>query len=322
MIKIRELNSAKKEIALRSLEEWTVGKTLSWVNCINPTQRELKEISLKTGIALEDLEDSVHPNKRPHVIPYRNYSLIIFKTPYREGRAIKTASLGIFLFKKDVITICSRPIPALQHFDELPESQQILIFKNGAPYFVYRLLDHSLGDFFEMMDMVSDEIDLIEWQVLHHVQKVIPKEIFAQKRVLIYLHKALIANRDVISALEKHYLVEFTEDSFGVLRNLYNDTAQLIDLVTTYRDTLSNVLDMYLSSINNNLNNIMKTLTIISAFVLVPMFIASIYGMNFGGESAWNMPELYWKYGYEFALGLMALSVVVIYGFFKRKKWI
>ena len=66
----------------------------------------------------------------------------------------------------------------------------------------------------------------------------------------------------------------------------------------------------------------MKTFTIISAFVLVPMFIASIYGMNFGGESAWNMPELYWKYGYEFALGLMALSVVVIYGFFKRKKWI
>jgi magnesium transporter len=142
---------------------------------------------------------------------------------------------------------------------------------------------------------------------------------------LIHIHKALIANRDVISAIEKRYLEEFKDEDLRSFRDLYHDTAQLIDLVSTSRDVLTSILDMYLSSVSNNMNKVVKTLTALSAFVLIPTLIASIYGMNFhGGDGAhpWNMPELYWQHGYLFALGLIALSFIGTFIYFKKKDWL
>lgn len=322
MIKIRELDIKKNKVEILKLDNWNIGESLSWVDCFNPTDDELKHLSQKTSIALEDLKTSFDPNKRPHVIPYDNYSLIIFRAPYKENGVYTTAPVGIFIFKNDVITIHSKPVEAIADFRELPDKQNLMIFKKGAPYFVYRFIDAAVGDFFKVMDEISDSVEAIENKVLHNVSKVVPKEIFEQKRVLIYTHKALVANRDVISSLEKQYLQEFTPEVLRILRNLYNDITQLIELATTYREILSNILDMYLSSVNNNLSKVVKTLTIISTFVLIPMFIASIYGMNFHTENVFNMPELSWKYGYPFALLLMLLSMTISYLWFKKKEWL
>ena len=103
---------------------------------------------------------------------------------------------------------------------------------------------------------------------------------------------------------------------------MYNDVTQLIDTEGTYRDILTGTLDVYLSSVSNNLGQVMKTLTVISAFVLIPTLITGIYGMNFSKASQYNMPELYWQYGYFFALGLMLISMIVAFVFFKRKGWL
>jgi len=103
---------------------------------------------------------------------------------------------------------------------------------------------------------------------------------------------------------------------------LYNDVTQLIDMEGTYRDILTGTLDIYLSSISNNLNQVMKTLTIVASFVLIPTLISGIYGMNFSKASPYNMPELYWQYGYFFALGLMLFSIIFTYIFFRKKGWL
>ncbi len=330
MIKVWELHAFQKEIREVSIEKWQVGKTLSWVDCYQPSEREFQLLSQKTGIPAEELKDSIHPAKRPHVIPYDGYSLIIFRAPHEvHGQLsgvhlaeVSTTPVGVFMFKNDVITIHNKKINALEEFRKLPKQQLMMIFTRGAPYFVYRFMDAAIGDFFEVMDQLEDNIGAIEDEVLESPRAAVTKKIFMQKRTLIYSHKALVANRDVLSALEKQYISDFKREDMKVFRDLYNDTAQLLDLVATYREILTSILDMYLSSVSNNLNRTVKTLTALSAFVMIPTLIASIYGMNFHDVSPWNMPELYWKYGYFFALGLMVLSLVIVYIWFKRKDWL
>ena len=134
--------------------------------------------------------------------------------------------------------------------------------------------------------------------------------------------KALAANREVISSIEKEYVSNIDKKNIKRFRTLYNDVTQLIDTEGTYRDILTGILDVYLSSVSNNLNKVMKTLTIGASFILIPTLIASIYGMNFNTASPYNMPELLWNYGYFFALGSMVLSVSITYIFFKRKGWL
>ena len=137
------------------------------------------------------------------------------------------------------------------------------------------------------------------------------------KKVLIYFHRSLIANREVIAGIEKEYLNEIKKKELKRFRELYNDVIQLIDMSETYREILTGSLDMYLSTISNNMNLSMKRLTVYATFILLPTLISGLYGMNFR-----YMPELYWPWGYWYALGLMALSVILLFIFFKKKKWI
>ena len=226
------------------------------------------------------------------------------------------------MFKRDIITICDKPVLGIESIRKLPKTQISLIFKRGAPYFVYRFIDSLISDFFNILDTTEDYIDNIEDKVLQEKTALVPKKIFIQKRTLLYIYKSLIANREVISSIEREYLREFRKEEMRLFRDLYNDIAQLIDIVSVYRDILTSVLDMYLSSVSNNLNKIMKVLTAISAFVLIPTLISGIYGMNFQRVSPWNMPELYWKYGYVIVLGIMVLSVIIVYIWFKKKGWL
>lgn len=322
MISVQQLNSAKKEVVEVNFDKWQLGKTLSWIDCNRPTQKDFELISKKTGIKALELMESIDINKRPHIISYKNYSFIIFRGLYEVNGKYNTAPVAVFIFKKDVITIHDKPIKGLDDLRKLRKEQIIEIFKLGAPYFIYRFMDFVVSDFFELIGNIEDSISKIEDQVIIQPKQLIVKNIFIQKRKMIYVNKALIANREVISSLEKGYLKEFKEDDLKLLRDLYYDIAQLIDLISTYRDILTSILDTYLSSVSNSLNKVVKTLTVISAFVMIPTLIASIYGMNFQKVSSLNMPELYWAYGYPFALGIMVASIVAMYIWFRKMEWL
>ncbi|MCW4026371.1 MAG: magnesium and cobalt transport protein CorA, partial [Candidatus Bathyarchaeota archaeon] len=139
---------------------------------------------------------------------------------------------------------------------------------------------------------------------------------FRIKKTLIYFHKALTANREVVTSIEKQYLKHISKKELKEFRILYNDIVQLIDTCDTQRDVTTGVIDIYLSSVSNLTNDVVKKLTVIASFVLVPTLISGIYGMNFR-----IMPEIPWAYGYPFALGLMVFSVVAMWVYFKKAKW-
>ena len=317
MITVWERDPTKKGVRIVRLEQWKKHGSMCWIDCVEPTNGEFESLSRITGVPAVMLRGSMEPNKRPRVFSYGTYSLITFRGITEANKRFSSGMLGIFVTPSAVLTIHGKSMEWLVDIRELPAEQQSKLLSAGPCYFVYRLMDAIVGDFFDYVDLLQVEIDKIEEQVLREPTRLVTKGIFIQKRALIYMHKALTANRDVISAIEKNYVPEFKKEDIRVFRDLYTDVAQLLDMVSTYRDVLTSVLDMYLSSVSNNLNKIMKTLTLLSAFVMVPTLISGIYGMNFQ-----YMPELVWRYGYPFALSLMILVVLVFYFYFKRKGWI
>ncbi len=319
MIKVVEL--VKGEIKDISINKYKIDQNLSWVDCHKPSKEELEQISDKTKIDINDLNVSLDPDARPRVVEGKNYSLILFAAPSYKEKEIKTATFAVFLFKKDVITIRNAEIEAMKKIEKMPYSALKSLLKKDSAFFVYSVLNNIIGEYFQIMDKIEEEIDLIEDEVIENPNRKLLPKIFQLKKTLIFFHKSLSANREVITAIEREYVTEFDKESIRQFRELYEDTVQLIDLEGTYRDILTGNLDMYLSSISNNLNQIMKTLTIITAFVMIPTLIAGIYGMNFAVTN-YNMPELYWRYGYFWALGIMVGAVFLMYLYFRRKGWI
>ena len=295
-----------------------------WAHCINPTEKELIEISEKANIPLEDLKEVLDEEERPKVSDLDNYSLIVVRAPLVENDEISTTPLSLFISKNknNVITIALKELSSINKIIQLIETKKIDMIQHTMSFFTYRLLDEVFNAYFSILSTLEEKIDKLEDTIIEKPDSVKVHSIFTLKKTLIFFHKALTATRDVIASIEKEYVVNIDKKNIKRFRTLYNDVVQLIDMVATYRDVLTSTLEIYLSAVSNNLNRAIKTLTVGASFVLFPTLIASIYGMNFDTSSIFNMPELNWKYGYFFSLGLMAASIIITYVYFKKKEWI
>ncbi|MBN1385407.1 magnesium/cobalt transporter CorA [Candidatus Woesearchaeota archaeon] len=292
-------------------------KDFVWLDYTNPSEKELKDLSEATDIPFEYLENVHFPTERPKIFEYGNYSMIIYGSAYHNRTSFNTQPVFILISENNnVITLKQQEHEAFAKIKALNDEQKKILMQNQT-YFIYRLLDNLNNQFFSVLEEVEDIMESIEHEVMHTVSKTIVNKIFRVKKSIIYFHKALIANREVVTMIEKEYLSIIVKKELRRFRDVYNDVIQLIDLEETYRDILTNVLEIYLTNISNNMNEVVKKLTVYGSFVLVPTLIASIYGMNFK-----NMPELFWHYGYFFSIGFMALSVLAMYLTFKRYKWI
>jgi magnesium transporter len=295
-----------------------------WAECINPTKKELKHISEKAKIPLSELIKVLDEEERPKVSDLDNYSVIIVRAPWIEHNEILTTPVSIFISKNknNIITITLKEVSSVKKIKQLIAANKIDIYDKSISFFTYKLLDEVLDAYFSILDTLEEKIDYIEDKVIEKPDKLTVQQIFSVKKTLIFFHRALTANREVISSIEKEYVANIDKKNIKRFRALNNDVTQLIDMEGTYRDILTGTLDIYLSSVSNNLGQVMKTLTVISAFVLIPTLISGIYGMNFNKNSPLNMPELYWQYGYFFALGLIMISVIITYIYFRKRGWL
>lgn len=322
MLTIRELNALKKEASETNINKWKPGKNISWIDCFNPDESELKKISELTKLPLKSIKENLNPKKKAHVDVFNNYSVISFHGPCEDQTNHKTATISVIIFKNGILTIHTKAMISLEKIRRMQKSQLAEIMNKGAYYFMCVLMDNSTDDFFHSLEAIEENINKLEDQVITAPSGEVSKRIFIQKRNLIYTYKSLIANREVISSLERQHSKSFNKEDLSMLKEVYSDTTHLIDLVTSYRDILTSLLDAYLSSISNSMNKVMQTLTLITAFIMVPTLIAGIYGMNFQRTGPLNMPELYWAFGYPFAIGLMVVSVIFLYMLFRKKGWL
>lgn len=316
---IEVLQYDKNKVVKGDLSNIRHPKIFTWVDVFQPDENELKKISDCTGMLLDNLKISLDKEERPKVIDLEGpFSLIIFGAPSFENGEVSTTPVFIYTSKHHnfVVTIRHHDTKSISRMKKSSETKNIL-FDKGSSYFVYSLLDEIITTYFNVLDTIEEGIDNVEEGIINNETKGMIEKIFKIKKTLIYFTKSLAANREVVAAIEKEYLTEIDKKRAREFRTLYNEIVQLFDMSTTYREVLTGTLEVYVSSISNNLNSIMKTLTVGATYILIPTLIASIYGMNF----KW-LPEFNWKYGYFFSLGLMALSIVLIHLFFRRKKWV
>jgi magnesium transporter len=191
------------------------------------------------------------------------------------------------------------------------------IRKNQADYLVYALLEAVIDSYFVILEDLGEKVEDLQDEMLENPSVHLLKQVRDLKRIARYLRRSVWPLREVLSELERadSPLINDTNNLF--FRRAYEHTIQVMDIAESARDVLSDMLDIYLSSVSNRLNQVMKTLTIITTIFMPLTFIAGLYGMNFH-----FMPELGWRLGYPLILGVMGVIAVVMLIFFRRKEWL
>ena len=192
----------------------------------------------------------------------------------------------------------------------------------GVDYLLYALIDLIIDEGLPLLERVGEEVEMLEEQLIGRPQRERLVRVHQIKRELLLLRRTLWPQREVVSSLLREDLRLITPETRLYFRDCYDHTIQILDLIETYRDMTASLLDMYLSSVSNHLNEIMRVLTVISTLFMPLTFIAGVYGMNFHNPaSPWAMPELRWYYGYPLVLALMIATAIGMLIFFKRRKW-
>jgi magnesium transporter len=192
----------------------------------------------------------------------------------------------------------------------------------GPDYLVYALIDAVVDGYFPVIDAAGEALAALEDDVIIDPKPIHIARLHELKRDLLSIRRAIWPTRDMLSALLRGDLPLFADATRIYLRDVHDHTVQLIDIVETYREIASGMVDAYLSSQSTKLNEVMKFLTIMSTVFLPLTFVAGLYGMNFDRASPWNMPELGWRLGYPFALLIMIGAAGGLLYAFSRKGWL
>jgi magnesium transporter len=297
----------------------------TWVNIDGLHEVDtINRIGAGFGLHPLTIEDVLNTTQRPKFDVYDDYVYLVVRMHSYDDdqQTIMTEQLSIILGKSFVLTFQERPGDIFDAIRERIKTGRGKIRKMADDYLAYSLIDAVVDSYFAVLEKIGEEIELLEENLMDNpVPDTLPRVHFL-KREMILMRKSIWPLRDVISALQREEVPLISESIQIYLRDLYDHTIQVLDTVETFRDMISGMVEIYLSSISNRMNEVMKVLTIYAAIFIPLTLIASIYGMNFNAEkSPFNMPELNWYFGYPFALGLMVLVGLVMMFLFKRKGW-
>ena len=275
------------------------------------------------------LEDVLHIGQRPKVEPYDGHLFIVAQMiQIQVGGALRTEQVSMFLLKDLLITVQEEPLhDVFGPVRERIRSGRGFIRKSGADYLAYALLDAIVDHSFPILEELGESMEEIETQLLAEPSRTCVHALHTHRRTLMQLRRFVWPERDVVSALLHDESGLIAQPTKVFLRDCYDHTVQIMELVESYRDVAAGLLEMYLSSVSLKTNEIMRVLTVMSSIFIPLTFVAGVYGMNFSqspekGELTLNMPELYQPWGYPVCLGVMALIAIGQLLFFKRRKWL
>ena len=287
----------------------------------------LRALGTKYGLHPLALEDVLHTGQRPKMEQYDNHLFIVNQMIFRDSqKKLAGEQVSIFLLKNLLITIQEEPMQdCFEPVRERIRGGRGFIRKLKADYLAYALLDSITDHFFPALEDLGESIEALEDQLMAQPQISCVHSLHEHRRTLMQIRRFVWPGRDVISALlhAESGLIEAPTKVF--LRDCYDHTVQIMDLVESYRDLTAGLLEMYLSSVSMRTNEIMRVLTVISAIFIPLTFIAGVYGMNFDsadGQMPLNMPELHHPWGYAICLLLMGSIAFSQILFFRRKKWL
>jgi magnesium transporter len=265
------------------------------------------------------LEDIVNTGQRTKAEEFENYIYIVLKMLVFDETVdhIAAEQVSLILGPHFLISFQEKEGDVFDFVRERIRKARGRIRKSGCDYLAYALMDAVVDHYFVILEKLGDKIELIEDQLLEKPTPRILEDIHHLKREIIFFRKQVWPLREVINNLIKDpsELIQETTDIF--LRDVYDHTFQVIETIESFRDVLSGLSDLYLSTVSNRMNEVMKVLTIMATIFIPLTFIAGIYGMNFE-----FMPELKWRWAYPGLWVVLILIFVSMIAWFKRKKWI
>jgi len=314
-----EKESARVDDLEELIKEWP----LVWVNVDGlgdaETLRKLGEIF---GIHKLALEDVIHVHQRSKVEDYEDHLFIVARMLFDADEKVRTEQISIFLSEGKVLTFQERKGDCLEPVRERIRKGKGRIRGAGADYLAYAILDAVVDAWFPLLEKFGDSLEELEDKVLGAPDKETVEKIHQVKRDLLEIRRTIWPMRETTSSLLREETL-ISEETHLYLRDCYDHVIQILDIVESYREIATGLMDLYLSSVSNRMNEVMKVLTIIATIFIPLSFIAGVYGMNFNPEvSPLNMPELNWKYGYLAVWTVMAAIGGIMILFFVRRGWI
>lgn len=271
------------------------------------------------------LEDIVNVPQRPKVEDYENHLVIISQMVLlkENSTGFWTEQVSFVLGKHYLLTVQEEPKrDCFQPVRDRIRAGKGTIRKQKADYLAYTLIDSIIDGFFPVLEAYGEQIEELEDEVVTNPTRRTIEKIYQIRRELLALRRAIWPQRDAINVLIRDGSDLISPDVRVYLRDCYDHAVQVMDMVETYRELTSGLMDVYLSSVGNRMNEVMKFLTVMSSIFIPLTFIAGIYGMNFNTEkSPLNMPELNWYWGYPVCLATMVVIASGLVYFFWRRGW-
>ncbi|SDC71660.1 magnesium transporter [Algoriphagus faecimaris] len=321
LITYDEAEIQEERIELRALQKHLdLQKKVIWIDVVGLHDITLlEELGKLFGIHKLTLEDILSVEQRPKMEVFDEYIFATIKMIQCNSpeSPIMEEQVSFLMEKNILITFQEKEGDVFQFVRDRLLDPKRAIRQRGTDYLLYALLDAVIDNYFTVMEHIGERIENLEQQAMLEPGNETLNALYLQRKEMMDLRRSVYPLREVIGSFDKYAEHKISPEVRPFIRDLYENTIQVIETMEVFRDMSSGVLDLYMNSLSNRMNNVMKVLTIISTIFIPLSFVAGVYGMNFE-----YMPELTMRYGYFYVLGAMGVAIVGMLGFFRWKKWI
>lgn len=311
------------DVTPEDCEPYLHRETTTWIHVSgHPAETTLRELGTSFGLHSLALEDVLNIGQRPKVEPFEDQLFIIMSLPMMEGDDVDVHQVSLFVGENYVISFCEADPVAFAPIVKRLKTTGSRMRSLGADYLMYSILDAVIDHAFPIMEAFGLQLEDLEEQILDGADHESLEKIHLIRRELILMRRKVWPQREVINQLLRDENSLIRNDTRVYLRDCYDHTVQVMDMLETYRDMVGSMLELYMSSVSNRMNNIMRVLTVIATIFIPLTFIAGVYGMNFDRSAGpWSMPELGQPFGYVFVWLVMLAVAFGMIAFFRSRKW-
>ncbi|MBU1056422.1 MAG: magnesium/cobalt transporter CorA [Proteobacteria bacterium] len=321
MIDYNETNFTEKNLEnLAECLPFKESPTVTWLNYtgVHNIQNinEVGEIFQAHPLVLSDIANTT---QRPKVEEYDKYLFVVIKMCYfkKNTDEVYMEQVSLLLGKDYIISFQENDTDVLEGLRERIRNGKGKVRKLGSDYLMYCIIDTIVDNYFSVLENVGGKIELLEEELMLNASQELLSKIYRLKQELIYLRKSIWPMREVVNTIQRAEHDLISEGIYVYMRDVYDHTIQVVETVETFRDMTSGMLDLYLSTVSNKMNEIMKVLTIFAAIFIPLTFLAGIYGMNFE-----FMPELKWRLAYPVWWVVTIILAIGMLIYFRKNKWL
>lgn len=320
----RTSTDSSAENLRRALED---AKSILWLDMQHPTDEEYALLDKVFGFHPLAIEDSIKYSQRPKIESYDHigdgnqqgyYYMVVHGPDIRNYRQrVQTMEMDLFMSQRYLVTIHDDELKTMDELAQRAQADARVVLEAGIDMLLYNILDH-LVDYYEpILEYLQESIDDLEERALEQPTPDVLQAISLKKRELLNLRRIVGPQREVIAQLTRGEVPFIRQSTRTYLRDVQDHLIRVVEMVELYRDLIMGARDIYLSSINNNLSQIMKTLTIISVVALPFTVVTSFFGMNFESIPGLHSPMAFWM-----VVIVMVIAMIIMLYMFHRKRWL